>query len=248
MRTVGVDLSAEARHTGIAVIDWRLGRAEVIDVRVGADDKAVLASMHAADKTALDCPLGWPEPFVEFLVAHRDGHVTVPVDVPGLAWRRTLSRRTTDLHVAALTGVTPLSVAADRIAAVAMRAAGLLSVLAQQGQSVDRAGAGQVVEVYPAAALKCWHLPFQTYKGPLHREALGRLVDALLEALPMLDLCDTEPLCRQSDDAFDAVICALVARAAAKGMTAGPPEHLTPLVASEGWIMLPTTPLARLTD
>ena len=244
---MGVDLSAEARHTGIAVIDWRGGLAQVLEVHVGADDKAVLEGMDAADKTALDCPLGWPEPFVDFVIAHRDGHVTVPEDVPGLAWRRTLSRRATDLHVASLTGVTPLSVAADRIAAVAMRAAGLLSLLAQQGQSVDRAGAGRVVEVYPAAALKCWHLPFQTYKGMPRREALGRLVDALLATLPLLDLGDAEPLCRHSDDAFDAVVCALVARAAALGMTAAPPDHLAHLAAREGWIMLPTTSLSQLT-
>ena len=120
-------------------------------------------------------------------------------------------------------------------------------MLAQQDQPVDRAGAGQVVEVYPAAALKCWHLPFQTYKGPLHRAALGGLVDALLEALPGLDLDQAEPLCRQSDDAFDAVVCALVARAAALGMTAGPPDHLAQLAASEGWIMLPTAALTQLT-
>jgi len=51
-----------------------------------------------------------------------------------------------------------------------MRAAGLLSVLAQQDQSVDCAGDGRVVEVYPAAALKCWHLPHNKYKGAQHSE------------------------------------------------------------------------------
>jgi hypothetical protein len=72
-------------------------------------------------------------------------------------------------------------------------------------------------------------------------------VDALLEALPGLDLCQAEPFCRQSDDAFDAVVCALVARAAALGTTAAPPDHLAHLAASEGWIMLPTTALTQLT-
>jgi hypothetical protein len=62
----------------------------------------------------------------------------------------------------------------DRIAALTMRAAGLLSVLAQQGQPVDRAGQGRVIEVYPAAALPRWHLPHNKYKGAQHRKRSAR--------------------------------------------------------------------------
>lgn len=73
--------------------------------------------------------------------------------VSGLDWRRTLARRATDLHVSqVLPGAVPPAVGADRIAAVAMRAAGLLAALAEAGKPADRAGAGLVVEVYPAAA------------------------------------------------------------------------------------------------
>ena len=58
------------------------------------------------------------------------------------------------------TGLTPLSVAADRIGLTAMRAAGTLSRLAAEGRPVDRAGNGIVVEVYPhlfgvGASLSC---------------------------------------------------------------------------------------------
>lgn len=238
MRTVGVDLSAEPRATAVAVLEWGSGSATVTGLQLGAEDADVLAALDGVDRAALDCPLGWPEPFVEFLTAHRHGHVRVPAGVDGLTWRRTLSRRTTDLACEQLTGVRPLSVAADRIAAVAMRGAGLLSALAEQGRPVDRAGGGLLVETYPAAALQRWGLPHQSYKGASNRAALGQLVDALVRGLP-LDLADHEVLCRQSDDALDAVLCALVARAAARGRVTAPPEIARSTVAAEGWIVLP---------
>src|SRR5215217_3446281 len=134
MRTVGVDLSAEARGTGIAVIDWDSGGGRLSEVRVGADDAVVLAALDNADRAAVDCPLGWPEPFVDFLIAHRAGRAPAPTGQSGLEWRRELSRRATVLHVAeTVPGCVPLAVSADRIAAVAMRAAGLLAALADAG-------------------------------------------------------------------------------------------------------------------
>ena len=49
MRTVGVDLSAEARGTGIAIIDWHSGGGRLNEVGVGADDAVVLAALEGAD-------------------------------------------------------------------------------------------------------------------------------------------------------------------------------------------------------
>ncbi len=46
MRTVGVDLSAEARGTGIAVIDWDAGCGRLTEVRAGADGVMVLAALN----------------------------------------------------------------------------------------------------------------------------------------------------------------------------------------------------------
>lgn len=246
MRTIGVDLSAEASNTAVAVVDWEPGAAHVAGVHLGVDDAAVLTLLSSGDRAAIDCPLGWPEPFVDFLIAHRTSHVTAPTGMTGLAWRRTLSRRATDLHVAAVTGVTPLSVAADRIAAVAMRAAGLLSALALSGSPVDRAGGGHVVEVYPAAALSRWQLPHKGYKGAGKQATLGRLVDDLLSALPGLRLGDAETICRRSDDALDSVVCALVARAAALGLVEPVPAEQSARASTEGWIALPTAPLGQL--
>jgi len=145
-------------------------------------------------------------------------------------------------------GVVPLAVGADRIAAVAMRAAGLLAALADAGRPVDRAGSGLLVEVYPAAALRLWGLASRSYKGRSNRPALGLLVDELQTALPNLAWQGHDRACRDSDDAFDAVVCALLARAAHLGLTAGPPVHLKERAASEGWIHLPhPASLSRLT-
>lgn len=110
---------------------------------------------------------------------------------------------------------------------------------------MDRAGGGAVVEAYPAAAMKLWGLPYQSYKGPTKRAGLAAVVDALQQALPGLRLrTDHEALCRRSDDALDAVICAILARAAAAGAVSQPPQHLQQQAAREGWIVLPIGPLA----
>ena len=45
--------------------------------------------------------------------------------------------------------------------------------------------------------------------------------------------------CVASDDALDAVLCALIARAAALGLTAPPPAEELELARAEGWIHLP---------
>ncbi len=210
MRTAGVDLSAEARGTAIAYIDWAGPRPVLDMVQVGADDSTVLSALGNPERAAVDCPLGWPEPFIDFLVAHRAGRAAAPVGQTGLEWRRSLSRRATDLHVAeTLPGLVPLAVGADRIAAVAMRAAVLLAALADAGQPVDRSGGGRLVEVYPAAALRVWGLASRSYKGGGNRPALSLLVDELQAALPSLAWQGHERTCRESDDAFDAVVCAI---------------------------------------
>jgi predicted nuclease with RNAse H fold len=196
----------------------------------------------------VDCPLGWPDEFVSFLVEHHDGHVVAPQDVAGKAWRRRLAYRATDRAVQAACGVTPLSVAADRIGLTAMRAAGLLARLADQGRPVDRAGGGVVVEVYPAASLKIWGLPYRSYKGKDGRAGRDALMKALTSAAPWLDLGGHADLCRASDDALDSVIAAMTARATALGLTSRPHPRDADRARREGWIALPTRGLDLLVD
>ena len=56
VRVVGVDLAAEPVRTAVAVLGWGDGKAVVEDLRIGADDQAVLAALAAADKAGIDAP------------------------------------------------------------------------------------------------------------------------------------------------------------------------------------------------
>jgi predicted nuclease with RNAse H fold len=241
--TVGVDLAAEPPTTATATIRWTDSGAVVESVAVGRTDDDIVAVMTGAAKVGLDCPVGWPEPFVEFLLAMRRGDRLPATDLAG---RRLLAYRETDRAVTTLTGLRPLSVAADRIGHAAMRAVGILAGLAAAGIDVDRAGAGVVIESYPAAALRQWGLPHTGYKRAPNRALLDRLVTELGHRLPALDLGEYDAVCRADDNAFDAVVCALVARAAATGRIAQPTPAQAALAVTEGWIAVPTCPLTDL--
>ncbi|WP_329086636.1 MULTISPECIES: DUF429 domain-containing protein [unclassified Streptosporangium] len=245
MLTIGVDLAAEADRTAVAWIDWSADGARVRDLKIQADDDLIVEAIKSADKAGIDCPLGWPDKFIDFIAAHRAGHVEVPSGIAGINWRRELALRVTD-QVTSELALRPLSVSADRIGHTAMRCAALLADLAQQGQPVDRSGTGVVVEVYPAASLKCWGLPHKGYKRLANRGGLAELVDELQRAAPWLDLGVHEQICRASDDAIDAVIAALIARAASQGLVTVPAPDQVCSARSEGWIALPTGPLSDL--
>lgn len=236
MLTAGVDLAAQPQRTAVAWLEWTAGRCSVHEVRLGCDDDVVVGALRDADKSGVDCPLGWPAPFVEFVQAHAEGHVPTPRDGD---WRRKLTMRLTDQVVYERVRMTPLSVSADKIGHVAMRCAVLLARLAAEGRPVDRAGGGPVVEVYPAASLSRWGLDHRNYKRARNVVRLGELVGALRGLAPWLDLGPYEELCRASDDATDAVVAALTARAAALGRTIGPGEGEAGLARAEGWIAPP---------
>jgi predicted nuclease with RNAse H fold len=244
--TVGVDLAAEPDQTGVAVLVWTAGGARVDSLRVGVDDDGILAASRDADKVGLDCPIGWPEAFIDFVVAHRGGHVTVPDATPGKVWRHPLANRMTDDVVHDRFGLVPLSVSADRIARPAMRAAGLLASLAADDRPVDRTGSGLVVEVYPAASLKQWGLSHRGYKGRLHAPELAEMADDLLNRISWLDVGEHRALFATSDHAFDAVVAALTARAAAIGQTHEPSPAQATVARYEGWIAVPSGPLELL--
>jgi hypothetical protein len=103
----------------------------------------------------------------------------------------------------------------------AMRCAALQTRLARAGRSVDRSGGGAVVEVYPAASLKVWGLPWRGYKTTENQAVLGTVVDHLRQAVPWLDLGGHEELCRRSDHALDAVVAALTAGSGLSSRGAG---------------------------
>jgi len=127
-----------------------------------------------------------------------------------------------------------------------MRAAQLQVLLAAHGHPIDRTGSGLLVEVYPAAGLKSWGLQHRRYKGNNGRPALNELVDQLQQAAPWLLLGDVEQACRHSDHILDAVISALLARAAALNLTTPPPADHQDTAHREGWIAIPTCTLNQL--
>lgn len=246
MISVGVDLAAEPAKTAVARVEWGGEGARVLELLLGADDGQILAVVQGARKVGIDCPLGWPDAFVDFVGAHRDGRLILPDHLPGRDWRRRLSYRVTDEAVRAATGLVPLSVATDRIGVTAMRCAKLLALLALAGEPVDRTGTGIVVEVYPAATLRQWGLTYRGYKRRENAEHLDQVVTLLLLAAPWLTLAEHEETCRASDDALDAVIAALTARAAYLNHTALPASEQAGHARREGWIALPTCALTDL--
>jgi len=240
MLTVGVDLAAEPERTAVAWVDWDDGQAVVRDLAFGAEDDLILDAITEADKAGIDCPLGWPDEFIRFVNAHQHGSVPLPPGGLVKGWRRELALRVTDLVVKAETGLTPLSVSADRIGYVAMRCAILMAELARRGQPADRTGAGPVAEVYPAASLKVWGLTHRGYKNPGRPGELGKLMDELSAHTPFLKLEGVSAICRREHDAADALIAALAARAVHRGLTLTPRDETEMAAArTEGWVAIP---------
>lgn len=253
MRTVGIDLAAGDAGTAVCVIAWADGLATVEELSRGSNDGELVAVCvdTSVAKVGVDCPFGWPEPFVDAMTDHRTQRGWPgPGSSSPEEFNRSLRYRTTDLHVHRCTGTWPLSVSTDRIGVTAMRCASLLDTLVKRQVPVDRVGTGKVMEVYPAAALGIWHVRQRGYKKPTDesRTKLAAMVDALRKQLPGLRL-DTnhEALCRTSHDAFDALVSALVARAGALSLTVPPQtDEQRRIAATEGWIHLPRTEPRRL--
>ncbi len=245
--TVGIDLATQPAKTSICAIEWSQGGA-VARFDADTSDSHLVDVIASATKAGVDCPLGWPEPFVQAVVAHSRMAVWPGRDRDQVAFRRTLTQRETD-RVIQGAGRQPLSVSTDRIGIVAMRFAGIADALARRSHPVDRSGRGVVAEVYPAAALRGWGLPDRGYKRREQAPALASLVDALQGRIPWFRFADgdTEDLCRSSHDAFDALISALVARAVHLDRTTWPESQEARRLASiEGWIHVPSCDAADL--
>ncbi len=250
--TIGIDLATQPGKTAICSIVWLPDRA-VAGFDSDKSDDHIVDLIESATKVGLDCPLGWPEPFVQAITAHSQMAPWPGRDLDPEEFRKMLKLRETD-RVIQRTGKSPLSVSTDRIGIVAMRFAGIADSLARRGCPVDRTGKRVLAEVYPAAALRAWGLPDHGYKQTDQLPAVSALVDALRERIPWLQFADgeAENLCRRSHDAFDSLICALVARAVDLGRTSWPHtaegRRLAPI---EGWIHVPSgdpTALQNLVD
>ena len=208
-----------------------VNRGQACHAEVGADDRRIVRLHAICGATGIDAPFGWPEEFVR-LVRLLPARKTA---VPG--WfdktKPDLLYRVTDHYVKATTGKTPLSVSTNWIAVPALRCQGLL---ARMGVT-DRSGDGRVFEAYPAAALICWGL----ISPPAAPPPLPDLVDALLKVCTWMEVAPPQrELLETKCDAFDALICALIARAADLDLTNKCPDELKATACTEGWFHLPT--------
>ncbi len=242
MRTIGIDVASQDARTAICAIRWEDGFAEIEPLGLpGASDDQIRRSIEGADRVGVDIPLGWPAAFVDAVSRHHRGEVwAAPTDGEGMS---ALRLRETDRWVtrqARRPGEPgarchPMSVSTNLIAIPAMRMARVLG-------PIDRSGRGRVVEVYPAAALFVWGLPYRRYKGaePTHRATRDALVRALRETAPWLRAATADwDVIGEHDHVLDAVIASLVARAKACGLCDESYEAASENARSEGWIALP---------
>lgn len=264
MRVAGVDLAAEAAGTALAVLRVEPGERRPSDsstrgashaggasvvleqLRLGADDETLLAETRSAELIGIDCAFGWPVDFVDFVARQAGGARLTSDDTGDLAWRRRLAHRETDRVVTERTGARPLSVATDRLGMTALRCAVLLDRLAGDGRVVERSGEhpSAVVEVYPAMALRVWGLRRPGYK--VSADARAALIADLRRAAPWLELGEHEALMRDSADALDAVLAALVALAHRLGCSVPPTAEQRARARVEGWVAIPTVELGEL--
>lgn len=235
--TAGVDLASQAAKTAACVLEWSDGHAAVVELKLGVGDDDIVALGANVDKLGIDVPLGWPIAFAEAMAAYSVKGAW-PADYQH-AENTSYRYRRTDLWVwRHLETSPPLSVSADRIALPAMRAAALLS---RWPKILSRDGSGVVIEVYPAAALRCWGLRSRQYKGKENSHSRRELIERLLDEAPWLSIEGRDvDSCIASDDVLDALVASVVARAAAKGLTRPIPDVDLASALREGWIMVPT--------
>jgi predicted nuclease with RNAse H fold len=250
VRTLGIDLAAQPANTSACMIDWSREVPTVTDLRSDLADDELLDAIARADKAGIDAPFGWPDEFVEAVSAHRNRAGWPGSGEDQDVYRFHLSFRTTDRRLIESGSRRPLSVSTDLIGVVAMRCAHLLDRLAAQGEPVDRAGSGKVIEAYPAPALTTWGVSATGYKSRVGAARLPELLSQLEEGLGGLGLGPLQRELAGSDhNCFDALVCSLVARAAALGLTQPPePGEESDRASREGWIHVPTNPLDHLIE
>lgn len=248
MRTAGVDLSAVRERTAAVEIVWDVDTAKIEEPVVGLDDEELVARLGVAQWVGICAPFGWPRPMVTALTEYAENGHWPDVGKDSFRYRRT----ELILHAAILveTGAKlwPLSVSSDPVAMRACRLARLRErAFAESGVRFARSGADRVVEVNPAAALLMWGLRGDGYKRSRiasRREGETRVREEMLTALetaaPWIKWKGSaRAICTESDDALDAVLAGLTARAAALGLTASADLENLEDAEAEGWIHLP---------
>jgi len=241
LQIVGVDAAVDPGNTGLAIARRSHGAWRIDSLATGKKQRTIaqqvvdLLDPSVPVLLAIDAPLGWPTEFTTSLSAHRAGK-------PLGHELRLLFSRETDRFVHRHTGLTPLSVSADRIARTAVAALAVVDALRNAlGQPLplllDPADcqSGGLIEVYPAATLKQRGLPSRGYKKPEARTLRNDILNGVAREI---DLNGHEAACLDSDHCLDAVLCVLTAMDFLDGTCLLPatPER----AAREGWIWFRT--------
>lgn len=261
--TLGIDL---ANRTGICKIKWdrksaTITRLEVQNIKTknGWDivKQAVVEAHEKGWWVGIDAPFGFPEAFGQSVEALRDptGKTSGSPHASDRDWRET--EKITQYVTHSVTGKGndwPSSTVTNRITGHVINCDDLRceAIGRARNWADGRLGCTTgIVEVYPAAALERWGLSGFGYKDKNKNKASVELCKLVyrLEILTYLWLRVARisylSTLASKDDAFDALICALMARLAS--LPGGPtcPYHhtFTPaqmdLFRSEGWIHIP---------
>lgn len=244
MKTLGIDLATKPKKTGVCVIEWKRTGAEATFPKYGElrerKNSLLIRLMKECAWTAIDSPFGWPEGFRCALRrwAEEDEWVgTAESDEDARMW---LARRATDRFVyrkikeeeQVKSFREPLAVGANTLGATAMRCAELLDGYHKDKEEPLNRVDGPVIETYPAAAKAMW----------------AKYEEIAEERGPWLERCgvifkrDEEKHVREQEKGhdFDALICALVARARYRKLTFAPPKAWDrEQLEREGWIHFP---------
>lgn len=226
IRIVGIDLATESKRTGVVLLDVSEGIASASLPPSGfiANDDGLKHLVDSTTIVGLDAPLGWPTEFVEAMVQH-DGFNgwPNPSGLNEIELRRLLCRRRTDREVHAQVGLTPLSVSANLLGAVAMRGAVLQFLWSQAWVRFEpRDGSGRLIETYPAATMQQWKLKSEgKYKGGSspekkeeQRKCRGQILQNIVDqSSPWLTLGAVKQKAIDSDHVLDGLLCALTALA-----------------------------------
>lgn len=245
--TWGLDVSTNKSKTAAVALDWsREGRARVVDVirPLSAWELAPLIAGQRGSSWAVDVPFGWPDLFVRLMLDRHDHPLpasAMPADADWDRWRtRQVAQRQTDRFVTEHPAIRtrPLPASFQLLGATAAMWVLVEAQLVSYDVSIDRSGiTGTICETYPAAALAAW--------------GLGRSKRTWEELRMAFDFLETDPELvpqLENDDACDAVVCALIARAREQGLTLAPPaEHLS-AARREGWIHVCCEPSTRLVE
>ena len=244
MLIAGLDLAAEPKGTALTILSADDGNLTVKSVSVGVTDDFVISETEKAVKLGIDCALGWPIAFTDFINRHSEKAGSVHQFDGDIELRRQLAYRATDHQVRELTGRWPLSVSTDRLGMAAIRCAGLVSKLAALGRDVSRDGSGHIAEVYPIGAMRIWQLDAAGYRHDSEKRA--QLLQEISVRAPWLNFKNNGEILIESCDAFDSLVAALSAFAVATNQATSAPDSLSREAQIEGWVRLPSKSLSEL--